>query len=299
MKLNVVGAFIRNYPFGTEIAFGKGLRKIGVEVNEIDPGYPGQVFDKDADATLLFKWIDDGDYRRHLQTCKGPKIVYQPDDYRFSHIKDMMREMRNVCDFALTYDDEAAQNIKADLQYKLTKKMLLTADPDLYRNIPDTKKKFDVCFVGSLTGGANHRSRARMIDILSNIGFKVACGSDIYNIEEIVTAYNSSTVVLNHATDIGQPFGMGWGYQCRHFEAGFTGACLVSNSVYNDENGLKNFYRFNDEWSLVNTVEWLLKNPHFAYAAGSRFKAELDLNHRPEHRAQEIIEFVESCKKCV
>lgn len=297
MKLNVVGAFIRNAPFGTEIAFAKGLRLIGVEVNEIDPSYDNQVFDKDADATLLFKWIDAGKYREELKACKGPKIVYQPDDYRFSHIKSMMKEMRNVCDFALTYDDEAAKNIKNDFQYKLTKKMLLTADPTLYRQLLLKQRDVDFCFIGSLTGGTNHASRAKMLQILKSEGFKVLYATNVYDIEKIVEIYNRSKVVLNHATDIGQPFGKGWGLQCRHFEVGFTGTCLLSNVVYGGSE-INNIFTFENEKQLIKVAKFLLDNPHYTNVSGIALKAELDLAHKPEHRAREILNFISECNKC-
>jgi hypothetical protein len=31
---------------------------------------------------------------------------------------------------------------------------------------------------------------------------------------------------------------------------------------------------------------------------GEEFKKELDAAHRPEHRAKELLEFIEECKKC-
>ena len=51
LRINIVGAFIRNKPFGTEIAFGKGFDRLGKHlINTIDTSYPGQVWDYDADA---------------------------------------------------------------------------------------------------------------------------------------------------------------------------------------------------------------------------------------------------------
>jgi hypothetical protein len=54
MRINVVGAFIRNAPFGTELAFKRGFDRLGGHsVTYIDPSYPDQRWDYDADATVV------------------------------------------------------------------------------------------------------------------------------------------------------------------------------------------------------------------------------------------------------
>lgn len=293
MRINLVGAFIRNAPFGTEIAFKKGFDRLGEHlVNCIDTSYPNQIWDYEADATIVFKWMEG--YWYDLQQCKGKKIVYQPDDIRFGHIRQMMTDMRKYCDYALTYDEEAAQ-IAGTLGYKKSQRLLLTADPELYRKLPDVQKDIDVCFVGSLTGGTNHRSRVKMCQLVSTIpGLKTQFTTDIYNIEEIVRIYNRSKVILNHATDVGQPFGRGYGLQCRHFEAGFTGACVLSNVVENDDRSLKNYAVFTDENHLLRMTRYLVDNPTIRTTFANSLYEELNASHRPEHRAREMVEFIGS-----
>lgn len=290
MRINLVGAFIRNAPFGTEIAFKKGFQALGGHlVNCIDTSYPGQVWDMEADVTIVFKWMEA--YWMDLQLCKGKKIVYQPDDIRFPHIRKMMADMRSYCDYALTYDEEAAK-IAGSLGYKKSQKLLLTADPDLYRHLPGTKKDIDVCFVGSLTGGPNHQSRMKMCQIASSLGLKTKFTTDLYDIDEIVRIYNRSKIVLNHATDVGQPFGSGYGLQCRHFEAGFTKACVLSNYIINDDGAVKNFPLFGDVRTLVEQIKELISDDSLREGYAERLYAELNANHRPEHRAREIVEFL-------
>lgn len=290
MRLNMVGAFIRNSPFGTEIAFMKGLEKIGVSVNVIDTSYPNQRWDQGADATIMFKWMEGDDNWRELEKFKGIKVVFQPDDSRFSHIQEMMQKTRRYCDYALTFDEDGAK-YAASIGYKKAQKMIVTADPDLYRRL-DIPKAYDFSFVGSLTGGANHTSRRRMLQLLAGAGFSVHYASDIYDIPKIVEIYNRSWVVLNHATDVGQPFGQGYGYQCRHFEAGFTGACLLSNKE--PELEIHNFYRFDDEKTLLDNAAILRDNRNLTSVMGDLLYDELNDRHRPEHRARQILDFIGS-----
>ena len=135
MKIQMIGAFIRNAPYGTEIAFKKGFDRIGGhEVNVIDPSQPNQKWELNPDATLVFKYIEQPAQMEMLGNVSGHKIVYQPDDLRFPHIKQMMTEMRQHCDNALTFDDDGAE-LALSYGYKAAQKFLLTADNDLYKYI--------------------------------------------------------------------------------------------------------------------------------------------------------------------
>lgn len=300
MKANIVGAFKRNAPFGTEIAFSKGLQQLGVEVNEVDPSYEGESFATDVDFTLVFKWLE-GDYAEELKTIDGVKIVYQPDDSRFPHIRSMMSQMRSLCDYAFTFDLYGAQ-LAEKLGYLKSQQLLLTADPDLYRPLPNVKKDIDFCFVGSLTGGPSHQGRAKMISLLLAAGMNVAYTSDLYDLPKLVELYNRSKVVLNHATDIGQKFGTGYGYQCRHFEAGMTRACVLSNEVLDEEQlgeqKLENFVRYRDERTLIQLASGLVSKTaefnNYTDRMASALYDEIRLRHLPIHRAEEIVDFVGS-----
>lgn len=289
MRINLCGAFVRNFPFGTELAFKKGFDRLGGHVvTTVDPSQPDQHFDPEADASVVFKNADG--YYDQLDACKGKKIVYQPDDLRFSHIKDMMVMMREHCEFAFTFDDDGA--IMAESYgYKKAKKLLLTADDDLYRRIPGIKKDIDFCFVGSLSNGSNHRSRVHMINVLQRAGFNVTALHDLYDIEVLNEIYNRSKIVLNHATDVGQPFGQGFGYQCRHIEVGFTGSCLLSNKVTNDSS-IENFYMFHDEESLRRLAHILIRNSDLRQEVGELLYRELKEYHTPQIRALQMINFI-------
>lgn len=295
MKWNIVGAFIRNNPFGTEIAFRKGLERIGEQVTVVDPSYPNQQFDESPDVTLVFKWVDPGPYREKIKSLPGKKIIYQVDDLRFPHIKSMMEEMRTVCDHALTFDESGAE-LARKYGYGSARRLLLTADNLLYRYMPEIEKDIDVCFVGSLTGGPNHASRMKMVQLVSQVkGIKFAVASELFNIDQVCELYNRSKVILNHATDVGQPFGHGFGYQCRHFEAGFTKSCLLANTVDNDKE-LNWFNTFQDEKSLIEILRVLLEMPNYRKHSAEKFYDELYSKHLPEHRAQEMVDFVRSIK---
>ena len=292
MRWNIIGAFIRNKPFGTEIAFQKGLERIGETVTVIDPSYPYQKFDESADVTVLFKWIDPGEYRNTLTKIGGKKIVYQPDDLRFPHIKKMMHEMRNICDHAFTFDNDGA-DLAIQYGYKSAQRLLLTADNTLYRRIPNMQKDIDVCFIGSMSNGDNHKSRMKMLNIVSQMkGVRLATMNELFDIGMLNGIYNRSKIVLNHATDVGQPFGHGYGYQCRHFEAGLAGAFVLSNEIDN-ERELKNIMTFHDEESLVGEIRtWLDSSIGERQMVADSLYEELNKSHLPEHRAQEMLEFV-------
>jgi hypothetical protein len=291
MRINLVGAFVRNAPFGTEIAFKKGFDRLGCHlVNTIDTSYSGQVWDYDADVTVVFKWMED--YWHDLKMCRGKKIVYQPDDLRFPHIQEMMRKMMSFCDFAFTFDNDGA-DLARKIGYRKAERLLLTADDELYRPVHGLERDIDVSFIGSLTHGGNHTSRMRMCQVVAGIpGIRTAFLSDIYDMEKIVEVYNRSKIVLNHATDVGQDFGHGFGYQCRHFEAGLTGACVLSNRVDN-ERELENIEEFESEAELVGRVHYLLHNHAVRRARGENLLAELRAAHLPQHRAAQMVRFIE------
>lgn len=290
MRWNIVGAFKRNAPFGTEIAFQKGLERVGETITILDPSYPDMKLDNNPDVTLIFKWLDEGVYREKIKTLPGLKIVYQVDDLRFSHIKDMMKSMLDICDYALTFDDDGA-TLALQYGYKKAQKLLLTADNQLYKRMSIKDKDIDVSFVGSLSHGYNHRSRMKMLDIVSKLGIRLFVANELFDIGKICEVYNRSHIVLNHATDVGQKFGHGYGYQCRHFEAGFTGACVLSNIIDND-NTIKSIVTFDSELTLINKIKMLLNDVNETKRIGNKLRHELYGSHLPEYRAAELINFV-------
>lgn len=294
MRFNIIGAFKRNFPFGTEIAFQKGLERIGEQVTVIDPSYTDQKFDEEPDATIIFKWLDPGQLRDKIKSLPGKKIIYQVDDLRFPHIKKIMIDMRDTCDHALTFDEDGATLAKS-YGYGSAQRMLLTADNLLYRHMPEIAKNKDVdaCFVGSLSYGANHAGRMKMIDIVRKMGVKIETRSELFDTDEICKLYNRSKVVLNHATDVGQPFGHGFGYQCRHFEAGFTKSCVLSNKIDNDET-LDGVFQFRDDEELIYWLKVLLNSKTHREIGAKALYDCLNKEHLPEHRAKEIVEFVRS-----
>lgn len=291
MRINIVGAFVRNAPFATELAFKRGFDRLGVhQMTYIDPSFPLDEWDYDADATIVFKDIT-GEFHDALENTGGKKIVYQPDDLRFPHIQQMMRQMRYLCPYAFTFDDDGAR-LAVEYGYLKAQKLLLTADDELYRHIPFMKKDIDFCFVGSMTGGASHMSRRRMVDILTHHGFKVLALADMYNLPSLVNIYNRSKVILNHATDVGQGFGNGYGLQCRHFEAGFTKSCILSNYVPNECALQGTYASFHDEDSLIEMAHFLMREEPVRENYAERLYTALNSAHLPEHRASEMIEFI-------
>jgi len=302
MKINMIGSFIRNNPFGTEIAFAKGLLDIDVDVGTWDPSRNGANHWHSApDAVIMFK--DHGE-RSHeaIRLCKekgAVAIEYQPDDIRAPGIRDMMKDLRSLCDYAFTFDSSGAKVAEEELGYLKARKLLVTADPDLYYPIKDVRKDIDFCFIGSLSNPVMHKSRNKMVGYLRDAGFNVHA-QGLFDPAQINVLYNRSKVVLNHATDVGQDFGYGYGYQCRHFEVGFAGSCLFSNALLDDEgDGPQYFCRFNNKEELLWWAEELL-TPVEEHLVWKEFAdglyEEMSRKFRPEHRAKEIIEFIEEIR---
>lgn len=292
MKVNLVGAFIRNFPYGSEIAYAKGFKEIGCQVNTVDPSYQDQKLIKDADITILFNDIQ-GYVRELVEETSGVKIAYQSDDSQFAHVKESMIRMLKYCDHALTFDVEGA-NIAKELGYKKSRQILLSADNELYTPDDSITKSIDFCFIGNFSNVVVHKSRRHMIEVLSK-KYKVGYAESVYDPRQISRTYNASKVVLNHATDLGQPFGSGYGYQCRHFEVGFSKTCLLSNKVLG-ENKLFNFFTFGSEKELLDQADFLMSNDTNRRNCAEQFYDELYKNHLPKHRAQEILEFATGVK---
>lgn len=288
MRWNLVGAFKRNFPFGTEIAFAKGLREAGEWVTTVDPSYPNQQFDSLADVTVVFKWLDDGPYKDALAHLDGVKIIYQVDDLRFPHIQKMMSEMLSLCPYALTFDESGAI-LARKLGYRHAQKLLLTADPDIYHPI-NCAKPIDVIFVGSLTNGPNHESRRHMVEIVKKLNKKFVVMSEIFDISKVCRLYNQSKIILNHATDVGQGFGHGYGYQCRHFEAGMTKSFVLSNRI-DTRFELDYVDTFGSPSELEDKIIRHLNDGRQIKEWAEKLHEEIHAYHLPIHRAREMISF--------
>lgn len=300
MKLNLVGPFVVNAPFGTEIAFAKGLRSIGHEVYEIDPNVDVEMrgIRNTADATVVFKSCVGSE--KYLKSLTHPIIVYQPDDARFPHIREMMLSMREYADLFLSFDDYGAALAKT-MRYRSAETLLLTADPDLYCPSPTPiERDIDVSFIGSLGDPAAHSSRRKMCTIVKQEadiqGWKVVF-TQCQDIPTVLDVYRRSKIVLNHATDVGQDFGFGMGLQCRHFEVGMTETCLLSNQrmgIPHDAEPIP-YVMFFDEHSLISQIKYLLETGDWK-ESGKRLYDEVMLNHNPSLRAAQLVDFIERNK---
>lgn len=293
MKLNLIGPFQVNAPFGTEIAFSKGLKQLGVEVREIDPNVSTEC-PEDGDATIVFK------------SCVGlekvmlgggpPVIVYQPDDARFPHIMGMMLTMRKYSELLLSFDRHGA-TVAKNMGYSVAEELLLTADPELYCPSPEPiVRDIDISFIGSLGDPVAHASRRKMCRIVeadaARRGWKFVY-AQCQDIPTVLDIYRRSKVVLNHATDVGQKFGFGFGLQCRHFEVGMTKTCLLSNQRLGiDPPEKMPFIQYFDETSLVAQIEYLLEEDNWTFHANQLYE-DIKLNHMPVHRAGQIVNFVQ------
>lgn len=295
MRFHLIGAFVRNHPFGSEIAYAKGLAAIGHEVTTCDPS-TSQELDRDADVVIVFKEAGER-LNPQVAALKGPiKVVYQPDDARFSFIEQSLREMSNVCDFAFTFDGDGAETAKR-VGFKDAKCLLLTADPDIYKPIWGAKKEHDACFVGHIGQAAHHHSRYQLVKQLASRGRTVAIVNGCYDVGVISQVYASSHVVLNHATDIGQPFGQGWGYQCRHFEAAMVGSYLASNEVLDESklpSTLSTWKRCGTLDEFDSAIDIAKSRPDEIERVRKLFYEEVIEKHSPIVRAHEITAAVEA-----
>lgn len=302
--LNLVGPFVVNAPFGTEIAFAKGLRRIGHEVIEVDPNVDREMrgLRNDADATVVFKSCVGAE--KYLKSLRHPIVVYQPDDARFPHIRQMMLDMRQHTDLFLSFDDFGATAARS-MGYRAAETLLLTADDELYHPSPvPIERDIDVSFIGSLGDPVAHASRRRMCEIVSREakrnGWRCVLTDGIYpgrpghdgTAADTVEIYQRSKVVLNHATDVGQEFGWGYGIQCRHFEVGMTRTALLSSYSYGSEPTSPLCSLFCDEETLVERLGSLINDKRYD-ARGQISYDQIMRFHRPEHRAAQLVDFIE------
>lgn len=302
MIVNMVGPFTVNAPFGTEIAFKKGLEQAGITVCSWDPNLPEGPFDRlsdIADATIVFKSCvgRENELMSFKLSTTRPYILYQPDDMRFPHIRQMAVDMRKLCDHFLSFDDESARIAEA-MGYMNCRKMLVTADPDVYHSgdlLDD--RPIDVCMVASLGDPAAHASRRRIAQIARDYGkkkgWRVEIHDGIRDPEQIRRLYCRSKVVINHATDVGQPFGLGYGLQCRHFEVALTRTCLLSNRLCGVPLDLHPpFEVFEDEKDFTSKMRWLVENESIRRDYADDLFSWIMIGHLPIHRGMDLKKYI-------
>lgn len=295
MRINLVGPFKVNYPFGTEIAFSKGLKRLGfVHVTEVDPNLGPMQLDWDADATIVFKSCCGRE--SELRDLSKPVIVYQPDDARFPHIVGMMLTMRKYSNLFMAFDSHSCK-VARNMGYDVAEELLLTADPELYSPSANTRERdIDVSFIGSLGDPVAHASRTKMCRLVQAEaglrGWKTAF-AQCQDIPTVLDIYRRSKIVLNHATDVGQKFGYGFGLQCRHFEVGMTYTCLLSNQrLDGDVMTDLPYVQYFDETSLIKQIEYLLEDRNWAGHATDLY-TDIQQKHMPIHRAGQIVNFIQ------
>jgi len=208
-----------------------------------------------------------------------------------------MVDMHQYSDLLLSFDEHGAR-IARDMGYRAAETLLLTADDELYcPSQTPIERDIDVCFIGSMGDPVAHASRIKMCRLVheeaSRRGWKTFFGTT-QDIPSILEVYRRSKVVLNHATDVGQPFGFGYGYQCRHFEVAMTRTALLSNVVYGAPDPAKGrllpFRTFNSEETLLGSIQDAI---HGHELFGRWMYDAVMTAHRPNHRAVELIDFLE------
>jgi hypothetical protein len=232
---------------------------------------------------------------------KHPVVVYQPDDARYPHIRQMMLMMRKYSKLFLSFDDYGATVAKA-LGYRASETLLLTADPELYCPSPTpVERDIDVAFIGSVGDPLAHSLRLRMVQqahiLAKEFGWKTHFETT-QDIPRVLDVYRRSKVVLNHATNVGQEFGTGFGLQCRHFEVGMTKTCLLSNTLldWNPMLPRPTFCAYNGENFLDRLAEIVMSTvdgiPYYQLA-GENLYADIVQAHMPVDRARQLVDFIE------
>lgn len=291
MKINVIGPFTVNAPFATEIAFSKGLRANGHQVVEYDPNVDSvDVLERDADFTLVFKTaLDHNDILLEMPNV----VLYQPDDVRFPHIQQMLVQMRRYSEHLLVFRKIGTIPEQLHwLDFKTIHTLPVTSDPDIYYPV-ECEKDIDFCFIGSLGSYSAHWQRHEMIDVLKAEGHNVIWGST-QDVSVIRQMYNRAKVVLNHASDESLPFGQGYGYQCRHFEAGMTRSCLLSNRELEEDILIRSFVRFIDKADLISLAKELMDSEATRKMMANLLYDEVMEKHHPVVRAKELTDILES-----
>jgi hypothetical protein len=288
VRVLLVGPVVVNFPHAAELSFKRGLEEAGAEVVTLDPNVPGQEVPR-ADAVLVFK--NAYDYNDRISEVAPIRILYQPDDARYPHIGKMLQEMRPHCDHLLAFDVDSAKLGQQTCGYRLAEEMLLTADPGLYRPI-DVVRDLDFVFVGSTGDPYAHMHRRSMVDYLRGWGYKVTVSHE-HDPTEVSRLYSRARVVLNHATNVGQKFGQGFGWQQRHFEAAMAGACVLSNE--NNRGELQYWHRFSSVEGLRLLAKGLMNGDLDARHCAQKLRENVLTHHSPLVRGRQILDFIARC----
>ena len=300
MKINMIGPFVVNAPFGTEIAFKKGLERLGHVVNAIDPNI-GLIDSIDRDCpTVIFKSVL-GKQEQIRGISRNSVILYQPDDMRFQHVRQMAIDMLPYAEHFLSFDRSSAR-IAEDMGYKNCRKLLVVAEPTVYYDdfVFSDYKPIDVCMVASLGDPVSHASRRKLAQIALELGDKhkwnVQIHEGIRNPDTIRQMYNQSKVVINHATDVGQAFGTGFGYQCRHFEVALTRTAFLTNTIIGEKG--QPFCEFNTVDGFKFWLEELVSDKKTRNNFANNGYEWVNEFHLPHHRAQELVDYIEEVVAC-
>lgn len=302
-KINMIGPFVVNAPFGTEIAFKNGLEQLGYEVNAIDPNVEDLDKIDEKAVTVVFKSVL-GKQEQLKKLNRNSVILYQPDDMRFPHVREMALEMLPFCEHFLSFDESSAK-LAQNLGYKNCKKLLVVADPAVYyrkytESVCDTKvetrhsRPIDVCMVASLGDPVSHTSRRRLSQISHELGrehgWNVQIHEGIRDPKIINKMYNQSKVVINHATDVGQEFGSGFGFQCRHFEVALTNTAYLTNTIIGEKG--QPFCEFSTEKEFRFWLEELVFDETTRNNFADNGFEWVNEKHLPHHRAQELVDYI-------
>jgi hypothetical protein len=296
VRINLVGPFYRNAPFGTECAFASGLIQEGHSVVCHEPGnFLSEPLDPAADATVFFKWVPE---QTHSFKEGGLRVIYQPDNLEFEHIRQLMSTARDHgVTHALTFYDTGCA-LARDMGFVAAEKLMLTADPDVYFHDAD-HKMYAASFVGGLGHGPEHVSRQRMVRAARLIlGDKFLC-TTTFDIPTIRHIYSHSRVVLHHATDVGQPFGHGLGLQCRHFEAALCGIPVLSNVVWQERpdvlQGLDTFSSMEELGEKLFAYGAAMQT-HTIVPSSCDIRRAAIRDHGPRVRASRMVEIIQGWK---
>jgi hypothetical protein len=108
-----------------------------------------------------------------------------------------------------------------------------------------------------------------------------------------VDIYRRSKVVLNHATDVGQAFGTGFGLQCRFFEVGMTKTCFLTNRLHENQDDTDGCWFFGDESEMLRVLGTLISSPHITENSAEELYTCIRGRHMPEHRAAQFVHFMQ------
>jgi spore maturation protein CgeB/tetratricopeptide (TPR) repeat protein len=278
LRILLISARFTNHPWGTGNFIHRALTGLGHQVLDIDfrrdHDRMETLFQEPVDLVLAYK--GSGIPPRLLEKKSCPSVLWYPDDVLTQdHALQDLRQTGYAYDH-IYYFDQAGVPFLHRMGLTHSTFLPLATDPLTYRYIPDTPKRYDISFIGTV-----YPNRRALLDRLKS-RFNVF--ETTAYMDDMARVMNQSRIVLN--LGVGRS-----GYQLRVFEALGCRAFLLTNEIEESERIFKDrehLVYFNDE-NIEERIAYYLGHAEEREAIAEAGYREVLAKHTFEARGREIL----------